>query len=70
MSGDWIIVGLSEGHGTERTVCRGKLKGLVISGWIEILLDLFRLLDLIHDGKNVIDISNGTRGSISPKFIT
>ena len=69
-SSDWIVVGLHVGHGSERTISHGKLKGLIVPGRIQILLDQLRRLDLLNDSEDVVDAFHGSFGRISPKFVT
>ncbi len=69
-SSDWIVVRLHVGHGSERTISQCKLKGLIISGGVQILLDQFRLFDLLNDGEDVINAFDGSFGRIGPKFVT
>ena len=52
-SSDWIVVGLHVGHGSERTISHGELKGLIVPGRIQISLYRLRRLDLLDDGEDV-----------------
>ncbi len=69
-SSNWIVVGLHVGHGSERTISHGELKGLIVPGRIQILLDQRRCLDLLDDSEDVVNVFHGSFGRISPKFVT
>ncbi len=69
-SSNWMVVGLHIGHGSERTISHGKLKGLIVPGRIQKLLDWLRHLDLLDDDEDVANAFHGSFGCISPKCVT
>jgi hypothetical protein len=69
-SSNWIVIGLHLGHGSKRAISQCELKGLIIPGGIQILLDLVRLFDLLDDSEDVVEAFNGSLSRIGPKFVT